>query len=91
MQIKVNDAKLAKALKKITLKAALAVSDWLDTSIFAPRRKFADSRSLYDTNNVVDKAFQADWNRVCEERFKKFLSREANVTSDEELVRIYDL
>ncbi len=49
--------------------------DWIDASIFAPRKKYADSRSLYDNDSVIHKTFQKDWQRVNENRFKKFIAR----------------
>lgn len=58
-------------------------------SIFAPRRKEAESRSFWDTERVIRKALDADYSRMLkEERVLRLISKaDAKVVQGEKTVK----
>ncbi|KAJ1458881.1 hypothetical protein M885DRAFT_614242 [Pelagophyceae sp. CCMP2097] len=57
----------------------------LATSIFAPRLKEADARSYYETDRVVHRALDVDFNRTLEEdRFSKYISKAGRIVFEVE-------
>ena len=56
-------------------RAARPPSPWtLETSIWSPRRKWSDSKSLYDTEVTLARAIGCDWGRAMEEGLVKHVT-----------------
>ena len=49
-------------------------------------RKFSDSKSYTINKKVSNKAFVKDWSRVNDARFQRYLKREGDITSEEDMV-----
>jgi len=46
----------------------------LDKSIFAPRKQTSDGHSLWTTKRLLSRAFEIDWSRCNNERFRVYIS-----------------
>ena len=69
-----EEEKAEKEKRKRYLKAKAKGKQWkLETSIWAPRAKWADSKSFYDTDNVEGLKFGLDWKRALQCGLERFI------------------
>lgn len=62
------------------------IKSWtVDDSLFAPRKKYTDAHSYWNSSKTTQRAFDIDWTRLNQERFRVLIDREDDIGGDDEM------
>lgn len=65
------------------------IKPWtVDDSLFAPRKKYTDAHSYWNSEKTTQRAFEIDWARMNQERFRILIDREDDTGGDDEMMEV---